>query len=249
MCARTPPSTNTQPQQQPHHHTTNKQAVEIDPCLGYNLEATDWSRASLSVIVLGASGDLAKKKIFPALFALYYEGLLPEVRVVGWGGWGGDGRRKRRAVDGGQAVGRVCQCGGLGTDRDDVGMCGACGPAVAGSCVRHTRLATCQLCGLPALLISLWLTTRYYGLLSPLFPRHFTRFPSPCSHSPSTTQDFQVFGYARSKMSDGEFRELIESTLTCRINARWVCGFVCVEGQGWLGGPGGGVANGKQGVA
>ena len=27
--------------------------------------------------MLGASGDLAKKKIFPALFALFYEGLLP----------------------------------------------------------------------------------------------------------------------------------------------------------------------------
>jgi Glucose-6-phosphate dehydrogenase, NAD binding domain len=29
--------------------------------------------------VVGASGDLARKKIFPALFALYYEGMLPEV--------------------------------------------------------------------------------------------------------------------------------------------------------------------------
>lgn len=35
------------------------------------------------MVVLGASGDLAKKKIFPALFALYYEGLLPEVGVGG----------------------------------------------------------------------------------------------------------------------------------------------------------------------
>jgi len=35
--------------------------------------------SSLSVVVVGASGDLAKKKIFPALFALYYEGLLPKV--------------------------------------------------------------------------------------------------------------------------------------------------------------------------
>ncbi|CAO2812920.1 unnamed protein product [Amaranthus hypochondriacus] len=33
---------------------------------------------TLSIIVVGASGDLAKKKIFPALFALYYEGFLPE---------------------------------------------------------------------------------------------------------------------------------------------------------------------------
>nr|GMC77130.1 glucose-6-phosphate 1-dehydrogenase 1, chloroplastic [Ipomoea batatas] len=27
----------------------------------------------LSITVVGASGDLAKKKIFPALFALFYE--------------------------------------------------------------------------------------------------------------------------------------------------------------------------------
>ena len=33
--------------------------------------------------VVGASGDLAKKKIFPALFALYYEGTLPKVRRGG----------------------------------------------------------------------------------------------------------------------------------------------------------------------
>ena len=39
--------------------------------------------SSLSVVVVGASGDLAKKKIFPALFALYYEGLLPEVNLKG----------------------------------------------------------------------------------------------------------------------------------------------------------------------
>jgi hypothetical protein len=34
--------------------------------------------ASITIIVVGASGDLAKKKIFPALFALYYEGCLPK---------------------------------------------------------------------------------------------------------------------------------------------------------------------------
>nr|O24357.1 RecName: Full=Glucose-6-phosphate 1-dehydrogenase, chloroplastic; Short=G6PD; Flags: Precursor [Spinacia oleracea]CAA03939.1 Glucose-6-phosphate dehydrogenase [Spinacia oleracea] len=33
---------------------------------------------TLSIIVVGASGDLAKKKIFPALFALFYENCLPE---------------------------------------------------------------------------------------------------------------------------------------------------------------------------
>lgn len=34
---------------------------------------------TLSITVVGASGDLAKKKIFPALFALYYEDFLPKV--------------------------------------------------------------------------------------------------------------------------------------------------------------------------
>ncbi|OXG83650.1 glucose-6-phosphate dehydrogenase [Cryptococcus neoformans D17-1] len=37
------------------------------------------------VIVLGASGDLAKKKTFPALFALFTQGLLPkDVHIVGY---------------------------------------------------------------------------------------------------------------------------------------------------------------------
>lgn len=36
-------------------------------------------KSSVSITVVGASGDLAKKKIFPALFALYYEDCLPEV--------------------------------------------------------------------------------------------------------------------------------------------------------------------------
>ncbi|KAG7598399.1 Glucose-6-phosphate dehydrogenase NAD-binding [Arabidopsis suecica] len=35
-------------------------------------------QSTVSITVVGASGDLAKKKIFPALFALYYEGYLPE---------------------------------------------------------------------------------------------------------------------------------------------------------------------------
>jgi glucose-6-phosphate 1-dehydrogenase len=39
----------------------------------------------LSVVVLGASGDLAKKKTFPALFNLYKQGFLPnELQIVGY---------------------------------------------------------------------------------------------------------------------------------------------------------------------
>ncbi|KAF8118148.1 hypothetical protein N665_0006s0141 [Sinapis alba] len=36
------------------------------------------NQSTVSITVVGASGDLAKKKIFPALFALYYEDCLPE---------------------------------------------------------------------------------------------------------------------------------------------------------------------------
>ncbi|XWS31077.1 hypothetical protein CRYUN_Cryun23aG0046400 [Craigia yunnanensis] len=39
-------------------------------------------QSTLSITVVGASGDLAKKKIFPALFALYYEDCLPENFMV-----------------------------------------------------------------------------------------------------------------------------------------------------------------------
>lgn len=39
----------------------------------------------LTIVVVGASGDLAKKKILPALFALHYQGLLPKhFQVVGY---------------------------------------------------------------------------------------------------------------------------------------------------------------------
>ncbi len=39
----------------------------------------------LSIIVIGASGDLARKKIFPALFALYCQSFLPkDVNIIGF---------------------------------------------------------------------------------------------------------------------------------------------------------------------
>ena len=38
-----------------------------------------------TIVVLGASGDLAQKKVFPALFALYFDGRLPgDFHVVGY---------------------------------------------------------------------------------------------------------------------------------------------------------------------
>lgn len=47
--------------------------------------ATDAIRDSATFIVFGASGDLAKKKTFPALFGLYRKDLLPRgVHIVGY---------------------------------------------------------------------------------------------------------------------------------------------------------------------
>ncbi|XP_028791494.1 inactive glucose-6-phosphate 1-dehydrogenase 4, chloroplastic [Neltuma alba] len=48
--------------------------------------ATDVSRTpSLCIAVIGATGELARGKIFPALFALYYSGFLPEnVAIFGY---------------------------------------------------------------------------------------------------------------------------------------------------------------------
>ncbi|KAG6473697.1 hypothetical protein ZIOFF_067614 [Zingiber officinale] len=60
--------------------------IENGSCLGlsseeYNREAcldASEQESTVSITVFGASGDLAKKKIFPALFALYYEDCLPK---------------------------------------------------------------------------------------------------------------------------------------------------------------------------
>ncbi|CAI0442227.1 unnamed protein product [Linum tenue] len=84
---------------------------ELKEAAGFDVKENE---SSVSITVVGASGDLAKKKIFPALFALYYEGCLP---------------------------------------------------------------------------------------------KHFT-----------------VFGYARSKMTDAELRDMVSKTLTCRIDQRENCG-------------------------
>lgn len=84
---------------------------EFEEAAGFDV---DKNESSVTITVVGASGDLAKKKIFPALFALYYEDCLP---------------------------------------------------------------------------------------------KHFT-----------------IFGYARSKMTDAELRNMVSKTLTCRIDKRENCG-------------------------
>lgn len=50
--------------------------AESSDVVGFSKDEAD---STVSITVVGASGDLAKKKIFPALFALYYEDCLPKV--------------------------------------------------------------------------------------------------------------------------------------------------------------------------
>jgi len=65
---------------------TTEKAKESEPPFRLAESAIDGSATSpeggiestVSITVVGASGDLAKKKIFPALFALYYEDCLPK---------------------------------------------------------------------------------------------------------------------------------------------------------------------------
>ena len=59
---------------------TNDDSDQCGGIQAYGLQLEDWGKSALSVVVVGASGDLARKKIFPALYALYHEGMLPEVR-------------------------------------------------------------------------------------------------------------------------------------------------------------------------
>jgi glucose-6-phosphate 1-dehydrogenase len=50
-------------------HCVQRSTLEDDSPLSVDNNAPE--NGSLSIIVLGASGDLAKKKTFPALFNLY----------------------------------------------------------------------------------------------------------------------------------------------------------------------------------
>ncbi|KAF5449301.1 hypothetical protein F2P56_029764 [Juglans regia] len=50
-------------------------SVEYNEAVAFDINDKE---PAVSITVVGASGDLAKKKIFPALFALYYEDCLPK---------------------------------------------------------------------------------------------------------------------------------------------------------------------------
>ncbi|KPI87665.1 glucose-6-phosphate 1-dehydrogenase putative (G6PD) [Leptomonas seymouri] len=57
-----------------------------DVCERIVLKVSDeQKKRALTIVVLGASGDLAKKKTFPALFQLFCDGLLPpQIHIVGY---------------------------------------------------------------------------------------------------------------------------------------------------------------------
>ncbi|KAG0171706.1 Glucose-6-phosphate 1-dehydrogenase [Apophysomyces sp. BC1034] len=51
----------------------------------YEKEVAEQMSGAVTIVVLGASGDLAKKKTFPALFRLYKYGLLPKkAHIIGY---------------------------------------------------------------------------------------------------------------------------------------------------------------------
>eukprot|EP00816_Leptocylindrus_hargravesii_P006938 CAMPEP_0196818024 /NCGR_PEP_ID=MMETSP1362-20130617/63675_1 /TAXON_ID=163516 /ORGANISM="Leptocylindrus danicus, Strain CCMP1856" /LENGTH=524 /DNA_ID=CAMNT_0042195933 /DNA_START=105 /DNA_END=1679 /DNA_ORIENTATION=- len=50
--------------------------------LGDDVMREDWFGESLAIVVIGASGDLAKKKTYPSLFNLFLDDLLPQNTVI-----------------------------------------------------------------------------------------------------------------------------------------------------------------------
>ncbi|KAL6781665.1 GLD2 [Auxenochlorella protothecoides x Auxenochlorella symbiontica] len=89
--------------------------LDSDALQAYDLPLEDWSQSALSICVVGASGDLAKKKIFPALFALYYDNHLPKhFTIFGYA---------RTKLD--DAKFREMIAGNLSCRLSDAGDCGA----------------------------------------------------------------------------------------------------------------------------
>jgi len=57
---------------------------KVSPDMMTTINDEGWKKAGLSIVVIGASGDLAKKKTYPSLLHLYDDSLLPEETVI-WG--------------------------------------------------------------------------------------------------------------------------------------------------------------------
>mmetsp|Transcript_53017 Transcript_53017/g.128630 ORF Transcript_53017/g.128630 Transcript_53017/m.128630 type:complete len:609 (+) Transcript_53017:451-2277(+) len=72
-----------QQSQQPEDEETEDEAVDIEN-IHETISKEDWYNRPLSIVVVGASGDLAKKKTYPSLLHLFSEQLLPKHCVI-WG--------------------------------------------------------------------------------------------------------------------------------------------------------------------
>lgn len=71
------------PSSQPHasvtEPTTSVESPSMPQTHSSKFLVESGEEPSLCIAVIGATGELARRKIFPALFALYYSGFLPEV--------------------------------------------------------------------------------------------------------------------------------------------------------------------------
>lgn len=76
-----------------HNDASQVEPVRKDPSKKSTAESHDmkttineegWKKAGLSIIVIGASGDLAKKKTYPSLLHLFDDSLLPNDTII-WG--------------------------------------------------------------------------------------------------------------------------------------------------------------------
>jgi len=64
--------------------TTETDCVPYKPADSVHVAVSkeDWHRQVLSIVVVGASGDLAKKKTYPSLLKLYEDNLLPKELII-----------------------------------------------------------------------------------------------------------------------------------------------------------------------
>ncbi|KAG9443491.1 hypothetical protein H6P81_014831 [Aristolochia fimbriata] len=61
-----------------HSLPLHKSFANLSEDGNFHISESEKKEPTISITVVGASGDLAKKKIFPALFALFYEDWLPQ---------------------------------------------------------------------------------------------------------------------------------------------------------------------------
>lgn len=61
-----------------HVSASVESPTSLPKALSYQFPSDGAGGPSLCIAVIGATGELARRKIFPALFALYYSGFLPE---------------------------------------------------------------------------------------------------------------------------------------------------------------------------